>query len=146
MNATVFAGSLLSGLMLTAPLSAQQIAANVFVRGGPIAGHVVVENGYSTYRRPPVLVYRHPEARRVVVERYAPRVIVVERARAHRHADYWARHGYRPVTLYYVDGRYYDRWVGGRGVREIVVYEQGGRYYQDCDDHRDRDHRDRDYR
>ncbi len=142
MNATVLAGSLLSGLMLTAPLSAQQIAANVFVRGGPIAGHVIVENGYSTYRRPPVVAYRHPEARRVgVVEHYAPRVIVVERARSHRRADYWGRHGYRPVTLYYVDGRYYDRWIGGRGVREIVVYEREGRYYEDRDDHRGRDHR-----
>ena len=152
MNPTVLAGSLLSGLLLTAPLSAQQIAGNVFVRSGPIAGHVVVENGYSTYRRPPVAVYRHPEARRV--ERYAPRAIVVERVRAHRHAGYWVRRGYRPVTLYYVDGRYYDRWIGGRGVREIVVYERGGRYYEACDDRRDHDrdydgdrdyHHDRDY-
>jgi hypothetical protein len=148
MNATVFAGSLLSGLILTAPLSAQQVAANVFVRGGPVSGHVIVENGYSTYRRPPVVVYRRPEARQVVVvERYAPRVIVVEQVRHHRRSGYWVRHGYRPVTLYYVDGRYYDRWYGGRGVREIVVYERGGRYYDACEDHRDYDHRDydRDY-
>jgi hypothetical protein len=142
MNATVLAGSLLSGLMLTAPLSAQQVAANVIVRGGPIAGHVVIENGYSTYRRPSVVAYRHPEARRVVVvERYAPRVIVVERARAYRHGNYWVHHGYRPVTLFYLDGRYYDRRINGRGVREIVVYERGGRYYEDCDNHRDHDYR-----
>lgn len=154
MYANVLAGSLLSGLVITAPLGAQQIAANVFVRGGPVAGHVVVENGYSTYR--------HPDARRVViVERRQPRVIVVapkaivvERAQAHRHREYWVRRGYRPVTLYYANGRYYDRWVGGRGVREIVVYERQGRYVDPCDDHRefgrdynrhyDRDH-DRDY-
>ncbi len=68
-----------------------------------------------------------------MVERYAPRVIVVERVRAHRPRTYWARRGYRPVTLYYVDGRYYDRWYGGRGVREIVVYERDGRYYEACD-------------
>ena len=132
MNANVLAGSLLSGLLLTTPLAAQQVAASVFVRGGPIAGHVVVENGYSTYR--------HPDARRViVVERRGPRVIVVQRVRAHRHEGYWVRRGYRPVTLYYVDGRYYDRRVGRRGVREIVVYERNGRYYEPCDSHRDHD-------
>jgi hypothetical protein len=147
MNATVFAGSLLTGLMLTARLSAQQVAANVYVRGGPVSGHVIVDNGYSTYRRPPVVVYRNPEPRRVVViERYAPRVIVVERFRHHRHARYWIRRGYRPVTLYYVNGRYYDRWYDGRGVRQIVVYERGGRYYAACEDDRDYDHRDYDHR
>jgi hypothetical protein len=145
MNATVFAGSLLTGLMLTTPVSAQQVAANVYVRGGPVSGHVIVENGYSTYRRPPVVEYRRPESRRVVVvERYAPRAIVVERVRHHRNAGYWIHRGYRPVTLYYINGRYYDRWDGGRGVREIVVYERGGRYYDACDD--DRDHRDYDHR
>jgi hypothetical protein len=71
----------------------------------------------------------------------------VERVRAHRNAGYWVRQGYRPVTLYYVDGRYYDRWIGGRGVREIVVYERGGRYYEASEHRRDHDHdRDRDYR
>ena len=55
MNTTVLAGSLLSGLILTAPVSAQQVAAHVVVRGGPVSGHVIVENGYSTYHRPPVV-------------------------------------------------------------------------------------------
>jgi hypothetical protein len=136
MKANVLAGSLLSGLVLTTPLAAQQVAANVFVRSGSIAGHVVVESGYSTYR--------YPDARRVVVvERRAPRVMVVERVRAHRHERYWLHDGYRPVTFFYVDGRYYDRWVGGRGEREIVVYERNGRYVDPWDGHRDhdRDHR-----
>jgi hypothetical protein len=133
MKPGVFAGSLLTGLLLTGPVSAQQVAANIIVRGGPIAGHVTIADGYSSYRRPTVVEYRRPEARRmVVVERYAPRVIVVERVRHHRHANYWARHGYRPVTVYYVDGRYYDRDVRGRG-RAVVVYEHDGRYYE-CDD------------
>lgn len=135
MNATVFAGSLLSGLVFTASLSAQQIAANVYVRSGPVAGHVVVENGYSTYRRP---VYRHPEARRVVVvERHRPRVIAVERVRVRHARGYWAHNGFRPVTLYYVDGRFYDRWIDGPRVRQIVVYERDGRFYDDCDHDRD---------
>jgi hypothetical protein len=130
MKATVFAGSLLSGLMLTAPVAAQQVAARVFVRSGPVAGHVVVDHGYSTYRPP---VSRHPDVRRVVVERRAPRVIVVERARVRHQRGYWAQHGFRPVTMYYMDGRYYDRWISGPRVREIVVYERDGRYYDDCD-------------
>ena len=136
MNANVLAGSLLFGLMLTTPLTAQEVAANIFVSSGPIAVRLVVDHGYSTYRR--------PEARRVVVvERRAPRVMVVERVRAHRHERYWLHDGYRPLTLFYVDGRYYDRWVGGRGEREIVVYERNGRYVDPWDGHRDhdRDHR-----
>ncbi len=120
------------GLMITvAPLHAQRVQAGVVVQSGPIAGHVVIRDGYSTYRR--------PYARRVVVvER--PHVIVVERVHRHRPAKHWSRRGYRPVTLYYWDGRYYDRWVGHRhGVRTIVVWERNGRYYHDCD-HDDRDH------
>lgn len=138
MNANILMGSLLTGLVLTAPVSAQQVSANVVVRGGPVAGRVFVDNGYSTYRRPPVASYRRPEPRRVVVvDRYAPRVIAVERVRARRQENYWARHGYRPVTLYFADGRYYDRYVRGYEARQIVVYERGGRFYDPCE----RDHR-----
>jgi hypothetical protein len=76
-------------------------------------------------------------ARRVVVvERYAPRVVAVERVRFHRSSRGWARHGYRPVTLYYVDDRYYDRWSDRRPrAVEVVVYERAGRYYvSDCEE------------
>jgi hypothetical protein len=129
MRTSVVAGSLLSGVLFINPVQAQQVSANVVIRSGPVAGHVAIGE-YSTYRR--------PVARRVVVvERYAPRVIVVERVR-YRHARHWRHHGYRPVTVYYVNGRYYDRYVADRpGLREIVVYERDGRYYRDCDD----DHR-----
>ena len=107
MNANVLAGSLLFGLMLTTPLTAQEAAANIFVSSGPIAVRLVVDHGYSTYRR--------PEARRVVVvERRAPRVLVVERIPAYRHERIRLRHGYRPVTLFHVDGRYNGRWDGYR--------------------------------
>ena len=129
MNAKVV-GSLLSGLVLVAsPLAGQQVSADVRVRNGPVAGHVVVGHGYSTYHRPPV-------RRVVVVERYAPRVVMVERLHRHRAERYWRRLGYRPVTLFYVDGRFYDRPIRHRyGAREVVVYERGGRYYTGCDDH-----------
>jgi hypothetical protein len=142
MKTSIVAGSLLAALSLVAPLHSQQVAADVVVWSGPVAGHVVIGDGYSTYRRP--VVYRRAPARRV---------IVVERVsqRRHHHARQWRRDGYRPVTLYYVDGRYYDRYVRGRqDMREVVVYERDGRFYRECDDDRgrgDRPHRvDRDGR
>lgn len=114
-----------------APVHAQRVEAGVVVRSGPVAGHVVLRDGYSTYRR--------PTARRVVVvER--PRVVVVERARGHWSHKHWTRRGYRPVTVYYWDGRYYDRPIGHRhGVHTIVVWERDGRFYRDYDRHYDRD-------
>jgi hypothetical protein len=146
MYVRIVAGSLLASLLAAAPASAQTVAADVLVRSGPVAGHVVVADGYSTYRRPEVIVHRRPVARRVVViERYAPRVVVVTRVHQHRSSRAWARHGYRPVTLYYIDGRYYDRW-SDRWPRaaEVVVYERDGRYYTaDCEErwrHHDHDH------
>ena len=135
MRTSAVTWSLIAGLLSTvAPLHAQRVEADVLVRSGPVAGHVVIRDGYSTYRR--------PTARRVVVvER--PRIIVVERVHRHRPARHWARRGYHPVTLYYWDGRYYDRWIAHRhGVRTIVVWERDGRYYHDdCDEDR-RDYHD----
>jgi hypothetical protein len=128
MRTSVIAGTLLAGLAITAfPVHAQQFAADVVVRSGPVAGHIVIGDDHSVYRRPP--------ARRViVVERYAPRVVVVERVHHHRRAKQWIRRGYRPVTLYYVDGRYYERRPERRrGVYGVIVWERGGRYVHDCD-------------
>lgn len=137
MNTSIVAGSLLAALTLARPVHAQ-VAADVVLRSGPVAGHVVVGDGYSTYRRP--VVYRPAPERVIVVERYAPRVVVVERLRHHRKWRHWREHGYRPVMLYYRDGRYYDRsdrhWADGR---QVVVYERDGRFYHDCDDDRDHD-------
>lgn len=124
------AWSLIAGLVTTAaPVHAQRVEAGVVVRSGPVAGHVVLRDGYSTYRR--------PTARRVVVvER--PRVVAVERVHAHRSHKHWTRRGYRPVTVYYWDGRYYDRPIGRRhGVSTIVVWERHGRFYRDYDRHDD---------
>jgi hypothetical protein len=133
MRTSAVTWSLIAGFLSTAvPLHAQRVEAGVVVRSGPVAGHVVIRDGYSTYRR--------PTARRVVVvER--PRIVVVERVHRHRSAKHWARRGYRPITLYYWDGRYYDRWAEQRyGVRTIVVWERDGRYYRDCEDDGWRDH------
>ena len=146
MKTSIIAGSVLTALTLTVPLNAQQVAADVVLRSGPVAGHVVIGNGYSTYRRP--MVYRAP-ARVIVVERVVPRVIVVERL-THRNRGFprsWRHQGYRQVVVYYRDGRYYDRYVRGwPEMREVVVYERNGRLYCEWDDDRDRYHdRDRQY-
>ena len=133
MKTSTLAWSLAAGLaFMAAPLHAQRVSAEVMVRGGPFAGRVVVGDGYSSYRRP---------ARRVVVERYAPRVVRVERFR-HRHGKHWKRNGYREVIVYYIDGRYYDRagWNHAR-AREVIVYEYEGRFYS-ADRERHRDDRD----
>ncbi|MEP6688785.1 MAG: hypothetical protein ABJC36_10585 [Gemmatimonadales bacterium] len=136
MKTSIVAGSLLTALTLTVPLQAQQVAAHVIVRSGPVAGHVVIGNGYSTYRRP--VAYRAPE-RVIVVERVAPRVLVVERVRHGKHGRNWRAQGYRPVVVYYRDGRYYDRYVRGwPEMHQVVVYQRNGRLYRECDDDRDR--------
>jgi hypothetical protein len=133
MKPGILAGSLLTCLVLSAPLSAQQVSTRVIVRSNPSPHHVIVDRGYSSYRGRDDDRYRRPEARRAGVEREAPRMIVVERVPAYRRAAYQARREYRRVTLYYVNGRYYDRYVAAHGVRTIVVYERGGRFYDACD-------------
>jgi hypothetical protein len=135
MKTSIVAGSLLAALSLVAPLQAQRVAADVVVRSGPVAGRVVIADGYSSYRRP--VVYRRAPARVIVVERVYHR---------QRHLD-WRKQGYRQVVVYYQDGQFYDRaWPG---AREVTVYERDGRYYRDCDDDHGRsdryDHRDRDH-
>lgn len=132
MYTSIAAGSLLAALTLAAPLSGQQVAADVVLRGGPIAGHVMIGDAYSTYRRP-VVVYRRAPERVVVVERYAPRVVMVERVRGHGYGRHWRKQGYQPVTLYYLDGRFYDREVREwPPMREVTVYQRNGRFYSFC--------------
>ena len=150
MSARILAGSLLAALLAAAPAAAQNVAADVLGHSGPVVGQVTVGDAYATYRRrPAVIVHRRPVARPVVVvERYAPRVVVVERLHRHRSSRAWSRQGYRPVTLYFRDGRYYDSWSERwPHADEIVVYERGGRYYTSDCEHRSHNHEgDRHYR
>ena len=127
MRTSIVAGSLLAALSLVAPLSAQQVAADVAFRTGSVAGRVVVGHGYSTYRRP-VVVYRRAPARVIVVERVY--------VRNHRAFHTWSQRGFRQIVVYYRDGRYYDRYLrGGPPMREVMIYERDGRYYDVCDGH-----------
>ena len=132
MRTSIAAGSLLAGLALVVtPLYGQQVSADVVVRSGPVAGHVVVGDGYSTYRQP-VVVYRRVPARVIVIER-------VQRRQFHDHR--WREHS-RRVVVYYRGGRYYDHPVPGWAMREIIVYERDGRYFREWND-RDDDRYDR---
>ena len=140
MRTAIVLGGMALALTLQTPAAAQMVEAGVVIRSGPVAGHVVIADPAPVYHRT------------VVVERYAPRVIVVKhlhspRGRGH---GWWKRHGYRPVVLYYDvrRDRFYDRWHRDRrGIREIVVYERGGRYYSDYEWRRERrDDRDDRYR
>ena len=128
MKTSIVAGSLLAALSLVAPLQAQQVAADVVVRSGPVAGRVVVGDGYSTYRRP--VVYRRVPARVIVVER------VVRASWSAAARKHWQpRRATGRWCVYYRDGRYYDRYVRGwPAMREVVVYERTGGYYHECDD------------
>jgi len=139
MKASIVVGGMALGLSLAArPAPAQMVEAGVVIHSGPVVGHVVVGEP------PPVVVYREPVSRVVMVDRYAPQVIVVETARWPRGRAYgWWRHQYRPIVVYYDGARYYDRWFGGRpGLRRVEVYQRAGRYYRWDEDryrHRDRD-------
>jgi hypothetical protein len=131
MRTSIVAGSLFAALSLAAPLSAQRVSADVAIRSGPVASRVIVGDGYSTYRRR--VEYRPVPARVIVVER-----VYVRHRSALRH---WQHHGYRPLVVYYRDGRYYDRYLrGGPPMRELVIYERNGRYYDVCDERDSRDH------
>jgi hypothetical protein len=134
--------------MVVSPAEAQVVQAGVVIRGGPVRGHVVVGEPA------PVVVYRRPVRHVVVVERYHPRTIVVERfpERQYRSQRWWRRHGYAATTVYYDgdDDCYYDRPIyGRRGLDEVTVYERDGRYYslgRDNGDYNDGDHDDHDDR
>lgn len=143
MKTSIVVGGMALGLLLAArPAPAQMVEAGVVIHSGPVSGHVIVGEPA------PVVVYREPVRRVVVVDRYAPRVIVVQSVLGARGRAYgWWRNQYRPVVVYYDGARYYDRWFGGPALRRVEVYERGGRFYRwdgDRDRYRDRNDYDRD--
>jgi hypothetical protein len=124
MKVNVVVGGIAFSLLLAAgPAHAQVVQAGVVIRSGPVTGHVVVA-------RP--AVYREPPRHVVVVDRYAPGAVVVERLYVPRGHSYgwWRGYGYRPVVVYYDGRRYYSRWFSGPGLRRIEVYQRGSRFYR----------------
>jgi hypothetical protein len=122
---------LAAGALAFAPAPSQaQVSGTVIIGGGPVGG--VIHVGEPRYRREVV-----------VVERRAPRVIVVERVYRHKHKRhpiwrYRDRGRYERVIVYYDrrHDRYYDRHRPG--LVEIHVVARGGRYYRLYDDDRRR--------
>ena len=107
-----------------------------------IRAEVIIGDPY--YRDRVVHVYDRP-VRRVVVHRYEPRIIVVDRYhRGRARGHYKHGRGYRSVRAWYDRDRrvYYDGYRPG--LREVTVYQIDGRYYDDYradyrDDRYDRD-------
>jgi len=127
MKTSIAVAGVALGLLLAArPAPAQMVQAGVVIRSGPVSGHVIVGEPA------PVVVYREPVRRVVVLDRYAPRVIAVESVRGPRGRAYgWWRNRYRRAVVYYDGARYYDRWFGGRpGLRRVEVYKRDGRLYR----------------
>jgi hypothetical protein len=113
-------------LVLPGPLAAQRVSADIIIGHGPIAGRVILGDPFPYHSHTIVEVRPYP--------RYRPEyreVVVVHRSRGH---DWYRRHGYRTVRVWYdADrGRYYQHHDRNQaGLRAVVVYERGGRYYSD---------------
>ncbi len=98
-----------------ADVKAQRVTADIHIAGWPVAGTIRIGD------------YPSP-ARRVVVVREAPRVIVVQKDRGrgwHRRAG-----GMRVVEAWYDGycGVYFDRYR--RGLVRVLLVERDGRYYR----------------
>jgi len=124
---------------------AAQVSGAVVVTSGPVQGRIAV--GEPVFAPRPIVIYQPVRGRRVEVARYAPQVVFVERGHG-RHGKstrWYERHGYRPVTLFYSEGRYFTLIYADRGYRRggyfvpVTVWQRGGRYYlpagYDSDDH-----------
>jgi len=120
---------------LSSTPAAGQVSAAVVVNSGPVRGAIAV--GEPVFVPRPVVVYQPVRGRRVAVARYAPQVVVVQRGhgRNGKSARWYQRHGYRPVTLWFSEGRYFTQVYAARGYRwgpqfvPVTVWERHGRFY-----------------
>lgn len=128
--------ALLATAVVSLPLAAQDVTADIAVRSGPVDARVHIDDGYSSYRHP-VVVHR-PGPVVIVYREYVPRG---------RSIKWYRKHGYRPVRVYWYRGAYYYRpWRPG--MYEVIIFERGGRHFwlDERDDwHRYRGRYDRDY-
>ena len=117
---------LAAGALTLFPLRAEaQIRGTIIIGGYPVGGVIRIGEPAPRYPR-----------RVVVIEREAPRVVVVERWKGHRHNRH-CRHEQRQGHVIYYDRRdhvYYDRFRPG--LAELDVYEHDGRYYRPDRDRR----------
>ena len=123
---------------------AAQASGAVVINSGPVQGRIVV--GEPVFLPRPVIIYQPVRGRRVEVARYAPQVVWVERShgRKGKSARWYQKHGYRPVTLFYSQGRYFTQVYAARGYRygprwvAVTAWERGGRFYLASGGHPDR--------
>ncbi len=124
----------MAALLMVAPghAQAQRVAAEVVIHSGPVHGRVVIgDHGHRHY-------VRHRAVRRFHHHRHGLRPLHVHHIHAPRGKarGWWKRHGYRPVVVFYRDGRFYDRhhyrrhYRHGKHVRRVVIWERGGRLYR----------------
>jgi len=134
---------LTSLITLTTPAAAQ-VSGAVIINSGPVRGQIAV--GEPVFVPRPIVIYQPVRGRRVEVARYAPQVVYIERGhgRHGKSASWYGRHGYRPVTLFYSEGRYFTQVYAVRGYRwgpqfmAVTVWERGGRFYLPRGDSHDR--------
>ena len=115
--------------------AAAQVSGAVIVTSGPVQGRIAV--GEPVFAPRPIVVYQPVRGRRVEMARYAQQVVFIERGhgRHGKSAQWYQRHGYRPVTLYYSQGRYFNLVSADRRYRRggyflpVMVWERGGRFY-----------------
>jgi hypothetical protein len=144
MKLALFTATLGFGLLTTAVPAQGQVRAEVIFGSYPVSGRVTLGDPYYYHDR---VVRVYPRySRRVVVQRYAPRVIVVERYhRGRGHYKHFRHNAFHPTRVWYDPHRvvYYDGYRPG--LREVTVYQLDGRYY-DEDYYRASDYDDRRYR
>lgn len=134
----------LSALSITSTPLAAQVSGAVVVNSGPVQGRIAV--GEPVFVPRPVIIYQPVRGRRVEVARYAPQAVYVDQrhGRKGKSARWYQKHGYRPVTLYYSDGRYFSQVYAARGYRwgpqfvAVTVWERGGRFFLASGGHPDR--------
>lgn len=135
----VSASLVLLGLSSSPASAAGQVSGAVVIDGGPVRGQISV--GEPAYARRPVIIYQPVRGRRMEVARYVPQVVFIEQGHG-RHGKpsaWYKRHGYRPVTLFYSEGRYFTQIYAARGYRwgpqftPVVVWERGNRFYLPAD-------------
>ena len=110
---------LAAGALTLMPLDADaQVRGTIIIGGYPVGGVIRIGEPAPRYPR-----------RVVVVEREAPRVIVVERWKKHKHNRHCGHERYRHRVIYYdrYDRVYYER--PRPGLVELQVYEHDGQYY-----------------
>jgi len=135
--AASFFGSALAlvALSILPASAAAQVSGAVVINSGPVQGRIAVGEPVLVAR--PVVIYQPVRGRRVEVARYAPQVVYVERGhgRYGKSARWYQRHGYRPVTLFYSQGRYFTQVYAARGYRwgpqwvAVTAWERRGRFY-----------------